>query len=109
MSLFINIGVPIMFTFALIVGLLFWYPLGMYSGMENPLDAMLGTVLVDDVAIIAWTVIVLLFALFLIFKAIQKWRKGNKTPVKLFLHLLIFVIGVFFVAMVGSINFPFVT
>ena len=107
-SLFLNFWMPVVFGFVLSVATLFWTPLGFLSGIEDPHSAMYDASGIPDNLIIIWFSFLALIAVFLVFIAIKKWRSGSKTLLKLLFHIVIFVIGVFLLAIAGSINFPLV-
>ena len=107
-TLFINIWMPIFIVFFTFVATLLWTPLGILSGMENPLNAMVDNSEIADSSMIIWFGFLALTALFLVVSSIWKWKSGTKTPMRLLIHLFVFVIGVISLALVGSINFPFV-
>ncbi|MCV6574510.1 MAG: hypothetical protein OIF58_02145 [Cohaesibacter sp.] len=106
-SLFMNVGMFIFGAFIFVVATLFWTPLGYLSGLEDPHMAKWDASDIPDILAIAWFGFLTMIAVFLIHKAIQKWRHGAKTPMRLLFHSMIFVVGVFLVAIMGSINFPF--
>ena len=108
-SLFLNVWMPIFFALVFIVASLYWTPLGFFAGMEDPHQAMWDSSEISDISTIIWFSFITLVILFLISKAIQKWKSGNKTPMRLLVHLGILVAGALILAVVGSISFPFRT
>ena len=106
-SLFYNFWIMPFFFVGFILAHIMWTPLGLISGLNNPSSAMFDSSSINTSVMLAWFAILLIISLWILYRAIKAWQRNAKTGLLLIFHILTFFVGVFFLSVVGSINFPF--